>query len=146
MSNRNLIFLQMMMKWDIPFGVVCVLLVVRASQLSPVLVYSIFDPKTYSDADTQGKCLWGFYYSVLDCIITMNLILKTLTQFLQFLKLVKGWCHRGYIMGDGFNRSEFGIICLWRYAVTEVLMMRMARTITRPIKKFTKEISISWNH
>ena len=57
----GLIVRKIMMKPGLYFGGVYVLLVENPSQIPPVLSYSIWDPKNISDADAQGKSLWGLF-------------------------------------------------------------------------------------
>ena len=60
-----LIVRKIMMKPGFSFEGVYVLLVDNPSQIPPVLGYSLWDPKQISDADAQGKSLWGLFDLVL---------------------------------------------------------------------------------
>ena len=64
---------QIIMKPDIPFGGVCVLLFGYPAQLPPVLGYSLWDPQKM-DVDEQSKSLRGFFYSffIPDCNYRFN--------------------------------------------------------------------------
>ena len=52
---------KIMMKSDFSFGGVCVILVENPYQIPPVLGCSLWDPTNLSDADAQGKSLWGLF-------------------------------------------------------------------------------------
>ena len=61
----GLIVRKFMMKLYFSFGGVCVLLFENLSHITPVLGCSLWDPKHLSDADAQGKSLWGLFDLVL---------------------------------------------------------------------------------
>ena len=65
LCHMGLIVRKIMMKPGFSFGGVYVLLVENPSQIPPVLSYSLRDPKQISDADAQGKPLWGLFDLVL---------------------------------------------------------------------------------
>ena len=51
---------QIIMKPDMPFGDVRVLLLGGTDNLPPVIGFSLWHPKIPPDADAQGKSLWVF--------------------------------------------------------------------------------------
>ena len=81
------------MKPGFSFGGVYVLLVENPSQIPPVLSYSLRDPKQVSDADAQGKPLWGLFDLVLRLYLkyTLNRNEPGAVDFDIFLN----WFHGG---------------------------------------------------
>ena len=63
--DMGLIVWKIMMKPNFSFGGDCVILVGNPSQISPVLVCSLWYAKKLFDAYSQGKSLWGLIYLVL---------------------------------------------------------------------------------